>query len=187
MIGYDFYLDDYFQSESYFYNYKQEILELFTFDIDNFSDLIKSYLIKIKSQNLVSIHIRRGDYLKPQMKSTHGLCDIEYYLKAVEFFKQKTNNPKFILFSDEPEEAEKELKPFLTDFITYKGDTTKNDSVEMYLMSQCSGNIIANSTFSWWAAYLNPNPDKIIIAPKRWFNKANFNTKDLIPSPWIQL
>lgn len=188
IFGYYFILNDYFQSENYFLRYKQEIVEIFSFDTSKISNSVASYLKQIKSQKLISIHLRRGDYLKPEVKNIHGLCSIEYYLEAIEIFKQKVNNPQFILFSDEPEKAELELKPYLSDFITYKSEDKNNAWVEMYLMSQCSGNIIANSTFSWWGAYLNTN-ENTVIAPKNWFldPKSNNDYCDLIPNCWISI
>ena len=95
----------------------------------------------------------------------------------------------FYVFSNDLVWAQKNLKisTKATFFFVDNSNNKQAAITDLYLMSSCKHHIIANSTFSWWAAYLNPNPDKIIIAPKRWFNKANFNTKDLIPSPWIQL
>jgi hypothetical protein len=189
ILGFDFVLNDYFQSESFFFDYREEIKELFQFDIYNFPKDSLAILTKIKCHKLISIHMRKGDYLKPQIKSIHGVVGLDFYLKAIDYFKQRFINPKFILFSDDPDLAESELKPYLSDLFVVKNTPKNNSWFEMYLMSQCYGNIIANSSFSWWGAWLNNNPDKIVIAPKKWFNDTDMNaqTSDLIPEKWIRI
>lgn len=188
LFGYEFNLNDYFQSESFFFNYRQEIIELFQFDTSKLSDESLTILADINFQNLIGIHMRKGDYIKPKVNEVHGVVGIDFYLKAVDYFKQKLNNPKFILFSDDPELAQFEFKPYLSDLYVVKNTPNKSSWIDMYLMSQCHGNIIANSTFSWWGAYLNKN--KItVIAPKKWFLKPELNEQysNLIPQGWITL
>jgi len=132
--------------------------------------------------------MRKGDYLKPKVNEIHGLVEIDFYLNAIDYFKNKFVNPKFILFSDDPELAQSELNPYLSNLYVVKNTPNKNSWIDMYLMSQCYGNIIANSTFSWWGAYLNKNQNTV-IAPKKWFLKPELNNlySNLIPKAWITL
>ncbi len=186
VFGFNFVLNDYFQSESFFFDYREKIKELFQFDIHNFPEDSLAILTKIKFHKLISIHMRKGDFLKPKINSIHGVVGLDFYLKAIDYFKQRFINPKFILFSDDPDLAESELKPYLSDLFVVKNTPKNNSWFEMYLMSQCYGNIIANSTFSWWGAYLNQNQNTI-IAPKKWFVNQDLNEQysNLIPKDWV--
>ena len=179
------YLKGYRQSEKYFESITNEIKKIFSIKEELIKD-VSNVALLIQSENSISIHIRRGDYTNAAMLEYHGVQDIEYYNQAISFIKEKIANPKFYVFSDNINWVQENLN-LNEEAHLITVDESPTSITDFYLMRCCKHNIIANSTFSWWAAYLNPNPDKIIIAPKRWFNKANFNTKDLIPSPWIQL
>ncbi len=178
------YLKGYRQSEKYFVQYKQDISQIFQIRkelILSVEDLKQS----ISTQNSVSIHIRRGDYANNKIAfKTHGLLDEAYYNSAINLLKNKVNQIHFFVFSDDVNWVKSNIQ--LSNSITF---ITQNESAssitDFYLMQHCKHNIIANSTFSWWAAYLNPNPHKIVIAPKKWFNNAPYNTKDLFPPDWI--
>lgn len=119
-------------------------------------------------ENSVSVHIRRGDYLLRKHSKIHGLCSLEYYLQAIQFIKSKSKDPVFYFFSDDiPWARENFCNP------SYKFvdcNSGSNSCLDLYLMSQCKHNIIANSTFSWWGAWLNRNKEKIVVAPSVWFN-----------------
>lgn len=178
----------YWQSEKYFKHIQNEIYSLYKFNnpIDNYSI---SCLNKILLTNSVSLHVRRGDYITSKAANEIlGACGISYYQAATEFFKSKFNNVHFFIFSDDISWVKKNLN-FLTreecEFIEY--DNGSHDIDELHLMSRCTHHIIANSTFSWWGAWLNCNPEKIVIAPKRWFRSSGYETKDLIPEKWEQL
>ena len=170
-------LDGGFQSEKYFINNKQYIVDLFK--IPNHIEFqIKEAVPDIN--DFVAIHVRRGDYVnQPQY---HPLTTKEFYQKAVE--KVGIDN-KFLIFSDDLEGC-KDLFDFIPTKYPY---STGVDWSDLYMMSLCKDNIIANSSFSWWAAYLNSNPDKKVVAPSKWFGSAyeHFNTKDLLPKSWIKL
>jgi len=178
----------YWQSEQYFINIKVQIRKDFQFkptlDIEN--DERKK---KITSTNSISIHIRRGDYAERLgTKIAHGLCSLDYYNSAIKFLLQKINNPYFFIFSDDLNWVKQNLKiPHDHEFIS--GNVGNNSFVDMQLMSLCRNNIISNSTFSWWGAWLNPNPDKVVIAPEQWFNDKTKNayTDDLIPNEWVRI
>lgn len=170
-------LDGGFQSEKYFVNNKQTIIDLFRIP-DHIEFQIKEAVPNIN--DYVAIHVRRGDYVnQPQY---HPLATKEFYQKAVE---EVGINNKFLIFSDDLEGC-KDLFDFIPTKHFY---STGVDWSDLYMMSLCKDNIIANSSFSWWAAYLNANPDKKVIAPLNWFGPAyaNLNIEDLIPDSWIKL
>lgn len=177
MNGTNLVLDGGFQSEKYFINNKETIVNLFK--IPNHVEFqIKEAVPDIN--DYVAIHVRRGDYVyQPQY---HPLTTREFYQKAVE---EVGINNKFLIFSDDLE-GSKDLFDFIPTKYFY---STGVDWSDLYMMSLCKDNIIANSSFSWWAAYLNSNPDKKVIAPSKWFGPAyeHFNTKDLLPKSWIKL
>lgn len=175
--------DGYFQNEKYFKHLRESLLEKFTLKVplDERNQIV---LNKILETNSVSIHIRRGDYVN--LESTHkihGVCSLEYYKKAIEDIAKKIKNPHFFLFSDDIGWVIKNLKleyPFtVVDFNQGKG------WFDLNLMKHCKHNITANSSFSWWGAWLNENPEKIVIAPKKWtLQNQNF---DIVPREWIKL
>ena len=136
----------------------------------------------VGNDEVVSIHIRRGDYL--QSPNHHPVISLNYCMKAI---KQFPRDYKVVVFSDDINWCKTEA--FFGDkFKFIEGQT---DIEDFYLMSMCVNNIICNSSFSWWAAWLNSNPDKIVIAPMddRWFGPAydHFDTKDLYPEEWIKM
>jgi hypothetical protein len=170
-------LNGFFQSEKYFINNKKVILDLFKVP-DHIELQIKETIPDINDWN--AIHVRRGDYLS--YPAYHPLVTKEYYQKAI---KEVGINNKFLVFSDDLEGC-KDLFDFLPNKRFY---TAKVNWLDLYTMSLCKDNIIGNSTFSWWAAYLNANPDKKVIAPTTWFGPAfaRLNTKDIVPDNWIKI
>ncbi len=114
------------------------------------------------------------------------MCSNEYYTNAVKYLSQKIDDLKLFIFSDEPGWVKNNLR-FNQETYYIENNTVDNSYEDFRLMSFCKHNIIANSSFSWWAAWLNDNPDKIIIAPIRWFNVKDIDTSDLIPEEWIKM
>jgi hypothetical protein len=169
------YLDGYFQSEKYFINYKDEIKNLFVLD----EEYSKSFFNSLpKDSTYTSIHIRRGDYVHGNY-NFHFTCDIDYFKNVISFLE----DTKFIIFSDDLEWAKDN---FNGDNFIYPN--INDDVKEMSVMSNCHNNIISNSTFGWWGAYLNSNVNKKVIAPKRWFNFAGpQDYQDVVPSEWITI
>ena len=170
-------LNGYYQSEKYFINNKDYIINLFkpTEEIKNF---IINEITDI--QNSISIHVRRGDYLN--LPDYHPQQPIEYYKNVVNFFGLDKN---YIIFSDDIKGAMDML-----DFIpNKKAVSLGKDYLDLYAISLCEHNIICNSTFGWWGAYLNENPNKKVVGPKIWFghNLANNDTKDIMPKEWIRM
>lgn len=169
-------LEGYFQSEKYFLNNKEKIISFYQPSEDIINKIL-NIIPEIK--NCVSVHVRRGDYV---VKSDyHNLLTVDYYKKAYEILgSEKT----YLIFSDSLDEVES-----MFDFIKNKKFTFFGKNfLDLYAMSLCEHNIIANSTFSWWSAYLNKNHHKKVIAPKQWFGAKLFhNTNDLIPENWIKI
>jgi len=179
------YLSGYWQSEKYFKSIDSLIREDFTFKHPMSAANIK-IANEIAKGNAISLHIRRGDYVKDATTlATHGICSLEYYHAAVKLISEQVEQPEFFIFSDDIEWVKDNLKiDFPTHFIDHNhGTESYND---MRLMSLCMHNIIANSSFSWWGAWLNQSQNKMVIAPKRWFNNQT-NTVSLYPESWLKL
>jgi len=166
----------YFQSEKYFLQNKEKILDLFYINSEDVYFLQNKYK-NIDLNNTVSVHVRRGDYLK--FSHIHPVCEAEYYKKAMEHFPNKN----FIFVSQDMEWV---YENFKGNNIFYSNND--NEILDFTIQTICSDNIIANSTFSWWAAYLNKNKNKKIISPLKWFGeKSPHNQDNIIPSNWIRI
>lgn len=177
----------YWQSEKYFFDATDNVKNVFTFNIGNLS--LKSYELMnfiIKDKNVVSIHIRRGDYITNiEANKVHGdICDLLYYERAIEYFLKKNPQSKFIFFSDDIIWIHENFKKIKNKIIV-DWNSGQNSWQDMFLMSVCRNNIIANSSFSWWAAWLNQNSDKIVVRPEKWFNNLSYD--DICPENWIKL
>lgn len=174
----DLCLVGYFQSEKYFINNKEIIKELFSID-DTSNALIEEKYAEVLAKKPVSVHIRRGDYLSSQ--GVHPVCSKEYYRRAFEAFNAgSSETTSFLFFSDDIEWCKEN---FVGDNYYFAQDN--EDYIDLYLMSKCAHHIIANSSFSWWAAWLNDNPERRVIAPDRWFGGLDkHETKDLRPDDW---
>ena len=143
----------------------------------------------IQNSNSVSMHIRRGDYLSKSNRSIYCTCDSEYYKKAITYVKTLVPDPVFYVFSNDLTWVKEDFTFFSELNIKYiEYNSEPSSDLELFLMKSCKHNIIANSTYSWWAAWLNSYEDKIVIAPASWyFGRLNETTTDLIPSEWIRL
>ncbi len=180
------YLDGYWQSEKYFKDKEENIRQEFSLKKPFQAEAGKISAQMEATENPVSIHVRRGDYVsKKHLNEIFGVCHPEYYEKAVAFVAGKTSHPVFFIFSDDIAWVKENLKIQFPAVFVSKSEI--EDFEELALMSECRHNIIANSTFSWWGAWLNRNPEKIVIAPKKWFNHPSLNTKDLIPEGWVKI
>jgi hypothetical protein len=137
---------------------------------------------KIQGVTAVGIHIRRGDYVSnPVTHQFHGICDLDYYARAISCMAEAVQQPYFFVFSDEPQWARENLK---IDFPCTIIDPNHQDYEDLYLLSLCQHFIIANSSFSWWAAWLSSNPGKSVIAPRRWFAAEDIDMGDLALPGW---
>lgn len=179
------YLMGCWQTEKYFKEIRNVLLKEFTIKYPQ-EEKNKMFGADIQNCNSVSIHVRRGDYISdPVTYEKHGVCSLDYYSRCVDHISRLVSNPHFFVFSDDPTWVRENIK--LSHPVTYvnHNDDLRNYE-DMVLMSKCKHNIIANSSFSWWGAWLNRNPDKIVCAPQRWVNDMLINTSDLVPSDWVK-
>ena len=175
----DVYLDGYWQNELYFSDIREELLRDLI-SISSMSDLGVVYMEGIKKSNSVSLHVRRGNYLNLK---NFNVLDIDYYMKAVEYIRKNVEKPTFYIFSDDLEWCKNSLG-FLDNCIFV--DSTKTEIDDLKLMSFCKHNIIANSSFSWWGAWLNQNCKKTVIAPKGWLLNDP-GSSNVILSDWVKM
>jgi hypothetical protein len=181
-ISGDVYLHGYWQSERYFAPIaeplRRELKFRFPPDAEN-----RALLEKIRSTEAVALHVRRGDYLV--LAHNYG-CSPDYYRRAVERLQPHVRDPHYFIFSDDPEWTRAEIKPGPNcTYVTH--NTGRQDYEDLRLMSHCRHFIMANSTFSWWGAWLGEFPDKRIICPTPWYADPSRSVRDLIPDAWIQL
>jgi hypothetical protein len=173
-------LGGYYQTEKYFEHCQELIRSYFEFDKDIVSDASSKFPKFSLSLEYVSIHLRKGDYAG--LQQFHPVMDPDYYSSALSEFTD--GNYCFLIFSDDIEYS-KDIFGQQENVVYIEGN---DPAIDMCMMSMCDHNIIANSSFSWWAAWLNQNPNKKVIAPKKWFGPAYNNihdTKDLYPKSWI--
>jgi len=181
----DFYLEGYWQNENYFKPIEDIIRREFT--LKNTPDAYNAELIeRIQKTDSVSVHIRRGDYAtNSQTNAHHGLLPLSYYHSAFSRIIEFARSPNFFIFTDDPLWVQENLK--FDDPMTFVEGNQTRPHEDLRLMSFCKHHIIANSSFSWWGAWLSTNPGKMVIAPKRWLKNSNIDTKDATPSSWERL
>ncbi len=181
----------YFQSEKYFKHCTDLVRHHFE-PSDKITDRINEKYGDVLKENTCSIHIRRGDYLK---NSIHNVCDINYYVKAINYIKEKTKIDRFVVFSDDIEWC-KDYFPLNFIFVENNLSASDVDSIhrrndsdieELFLMSFCKHNIISNSSFSWWGSWLNRNDKKIIVAPSKWFGSDEINDVDIYIKEMVKI
>lgn len=179
------YLDGYWQSEKYFAQSAQAIAQ----DLSVQAPLQgedQAVASRIAACNAVSVHVRRGDFVhSPSGAALHAQCSLAYYQAAIGRISQQVQAPSFFVFSDDPDWTRQHLQlPGPTEFVVHNAAATAYQ--DLRLMALCQHQIIANSSFSWWGAWLNRNPTKRVLAPQAWFNDAT-DTRDLIPADWVRL
>ncbi|MFA6922783.1 MAG: alpha-1,2-fucosyltransferase [Bacteroidales bacterium] len=179
------YLDGFWQSEKYFFQIKNIIQKEFTLKYANdFNKNFEHILNKTETLNSVAVHVRRGDYVNSKFGQNNyrNIHSEGYYKKAFEIISKKTSAPVYFMFSDDIEWCKNEFKK-IKDLIFIESHKPHEDLI---LMSLCKHQITANSSFSWWAAWLNNNPYKTIIATDKWFYN-NWNTINLISENWTKI
>lgn len=177
------YVQGYWQSEKYFKEIEREIRDVFKLRPE-LNEMERGWLERIEKSISVAIHVRRGDYVSnPTYNAFHGLMPLTYYQKGVEMLEKKFGELEFFVFSDDKDWVEKEFK------MNHTIIHGSNEIVDLYLMTKCRHNIIANSSFSWWGAWLGDQNDKMVIAPKLWFADPTSNalTLDMIPKEWNRI
>ena len=179
----DTYYDGYWQHEDYFSAIRKDLLQTFVFTgfEENERNLATARLIT--SKNSCAIHIRRGDYVKDKL--FRNICGIEYYKDAIQLMTEKTHPEIFCIFSDDIHWCHEHLSSLLgkTETVFADWNTGRNSFYDMHLMSLCRHQIIANSSFSWWGAWLNRNDAKVVIGPRKWWNINGAHTP--ISNSWL--
>lgn len=175
----------YWQSEKYF----SQIEDTLRRDLTPSNEIVErnqDYRSLIGERNAVSVHVRRGDYLtNPNAASLYEECGVDYYQRALEYINQKTQNPVFFIFSDDIDWCRSNLTfPGEHHFVSGEAKGPHDD---LYLMSQCRHHIIANSTFSWWGAWLSTAVEKLVISPKKWFKDGKLSCNDLTNRDWVRI
>jgi hypothetical protein len=182
----DLYLEGNWNSPKYFEDIDPMIRNDFTFR-EPPSERNLELIDRINSVKAVSIHVRRGDYVwNAKINSYHGVCSLEYYQRAAKYMADHIESPHFFVFSDDPDWVRGNMHlDWPMTIVDHNGPPQEHE--DMRLMSLCPHNIIANSGFSWWAAWLNKYPAKMAIAPDRWFVVTKHDVSTLVPSNWIRM
>lgn len=176
------YLEGYWQSEKYFRDIRHIILDDFSLR-DPLSPSAQSYAALIQKHNSICVHIRRGDYVNVNQDELFLPMPLDYYERAFQALSSIVDVPHLFFFSDDPEWVKENLKLNAPSTLVIGNP----DYEDLALMSLCKHFIIANSTFSWWGAWLSQSPHKQVYAPKQWFNNSQNDTSDLIPTAWIKI
>lgn len=184
--GKNCYLDGYWQSENYFEEISSVLKTEFTQKAK--PDMLNAQMAaQINAVSSVSIHVRRGDYIEnAATKQFHGICSGEYYQQAIKVIEAKIPEPHFFIFSDDLKWV---AENFNTGYQTTIVDVNDSSGAvrDMHLMSKCKHHIIANSSFSWWGAWLGNNKDKIVVGPRAWFADTSVDTATVLPKNWYKL
>ena len=186
-LGNNQYVEGYFQSEKYFIDIRDIIINQFTIkdDLSNYSKSILNLIIT--SKNTCSVHVRRGDFVNEINQKIHGSCSLKYYITAIQKIQKIRKKTKFFVFSDDVNWCRENLK--LENVIIINNNEKRIPHEDIHLMSLCDDNIISNSTFGWWGAWLNQNEFKTVIAPNRWFSneKLELQSKFIVCNDWIKI
>ncbi|MEM7438098.1 MAG: alpha-1,2-fucosyltransferase [Pseudomonadota bacterium] len=180
-------LKGYWQSERYFKDQEAAIREDLTFSTPPGPETAR-IVEEIASAPAVSLHIRRGDYVSnAKYNAAHGTTSLSYYQTAAQLIAENMSaQPVIYAFSDDPAWVRENLSlPFDVRFVSHNDGATAHD--DLRLMAACNHHIIANSSFSWWGAWLNSAPDKIVVAPKTWYGDAAKSNADITPANWHRL
>ncbi len=178
-------LDGYWQSEKYFLDAALQIREDLTL-LTSPGGVNADLLSRIDSQRSVGIHIRRGDYVtSPHAHAFHGMPGVAWYRRAVDLVAARVAEIELFVFSDDPEWSEANFQPhYPTTYIRHNGLAPHED---LRLLAACNHHILANSSFSWWGAWLGDKPGQLVVAPDPWFRNASAATQDVVPRRWIAL
>jgi hypothetical protein len=178
-------IDGFWQSELYF----EGIEEVLRQDLMPQPELL-AQTGKLRSQiqavESVSLHVRRGDYTDKKTADARGICDLEYYQRAIQIMRDRLEDPHFFVFSDDQEWVSQHLKLDAT-YIPVVHCEPVPAAVDLCLMASCNHHIIANSTFSWWGAWLNPSQNKLVVRPSVWMIAQPHMNTTACPPSWISI
>jgi hypothetical protein len=193
----DVYLEGYFQAQQYFAAIEDVIRSEFTIEVAQDAQS-RDLAEQIAATRSVSVHVRRGDYVSvPHIQRIHNVCGLSYYRKCIGLMATQLADPHFFVFSDDPDWVRANLDAghlrldFSATVVSHNG--RKRAYEDLRLMSACKHNIIANSSFSWWGAWLNPDPNKIVMAPARWVKPSPDDSRpptsgcQIVPDSWTQI
>lgn len=182
------FIEGYFQCEDYFKEFRDDIMNEFV-QIERMSEYTYRIEQQIRNSDVaISLHIRRGDYIKDNnTNNIHGTCSLKYYEDAIKYFSNQYRDIKYYIFSDDIKWVQNNFKKY--NFIYIDSVEKRLPHEDIYLMSLCHHNIIANSSFSWWGAWMNLNIAKEVIAPINWFNDKKLQklSKNIVPVNWKRL
>lgn len=172
----------YWQHQLYHHTITPQLRQDFVFKEDYQGENLR-LVRQLESMSSVAVHVRRGDYLGHPVLG--DICDVEYYQQSIDFFRQKVENPLFVVFSNDIQWCKNNLSLAGAVFVDWNNG--ENSYRDMQLMTHCNHLIIANSSFSWWGAWLNRKEDKIVVSPKRWITTSGVDTSGMILPNWITL
>lgn len=178
-------LNGYFQSEKYFSGIRDILLQEFV-PLEALDGLNGDIFSAARAANSISIHVRRGDYISnPETLRIHGICSLDYYRAAIAHFRALVVTPRFFVFSNDIAWARENL-PLGEDAVYVEGNE-QSPEVDIFLMANCRHHVIANSSFSWWGAWLCNMPGQQVVTPFPWFNAPDMPAPDLLPAHWVKL
>jgi hypothetical protein len=180
------YVHGYWQSEKYFLAFQETVRSDFRF-LGEWSEKDLEVLELMRAAPSISVHVRRGDYLSGKNSSFFSNIPVAYYEKAMKTAEERIPSARFFVFSDDPEWAATYIRSESAEVIHVSHNQGVRSSNDMRLMASADHQIIANSTFSWWGAWLNPNPEKMVFVPARWFGGNGPSDRDLIPGRWFRI
>lgn len=180
------FLDGYFQSEKYFRQYREQLLKDLCPQTEASSSNARM-LDKIRSKGAICLHIRRGDYVSNAAANAyHGMCSLDYYRAGLDIVACNLENPHCFVFSDDPNWVRENFRPAIPmTLVDINGPDEAHE--DLRLMAACSRFVIANSSLSWWGAWLSRADGKMVVAPARWFKTSQNDTRDLLPEDWLKV
>ncbi len=185
-LGKNLHLEGFWQSERYFADLRETLLAELTLPAPTQPEAGRMWA-RMNEEISVCVHIRRGDYVTTKHGQTHwATCGLKYYAAAMAYLEERVVGARYYFFSDDPDWVQANFAPAANRvFVTSR--MARSDIEDFSLMMNCRHFIIANSTFSWWAAWLGKQPDKRVIAPRYWYRSQKFTDKDLVPDSWVRL
>lgn len=187
-VGGDAYLEGLFQSEKFFVSAAETLRREFQVQDEHLDTLTRAMAARMKSCESVSLHVRRSDYVNhPRYRHVVAPCSLEYYQKALGIIRERVTDPHVFVFSDEPEWCRANL-PLDGRFTVIDANPPEKPWLDLHLMTSCRHHVLANSSFSWWGAWLAESKDQIVVAPAQWLlPDSALDDRDIVPERWIRI